>query len=111
MISQENIMNIKEVLYTYCKGKQSLKIGSLWKLRNLIDTVLLDSSKQKFRIVEACHYLVNKDYICFVFHDKKNIYSGGIHFITPKLWKEMQFTEQEDELDIPKEENQEKLWR
>jgi len=96
MISQENIDNIKEVLYTHCKGKQSFKIGGLMKLRQLIDSVLSDSSKTKFRVLEACHYLSNQNYI-EIKNKSKYVFSIGTHFITAKLWQEMNIKESEDE--------------
>jgi len=103
MISLDNIENIKEVLYIYCKGKQSLKIGSLMKLRSLVDTVLHDSSIHKFRIVEACHYLANMGYIRIKSSGLKNVFEAGLHFITPKLCKEM-------ESKLEEESSQKQLW-
>lgn len=104
IVSCDNIENVKEALYFHCKGRKSLKVGGLMKLRSVIDSVLHDTSKQKFRIVETCHYLKDLGYIET---KQTNVFSINQHFITSKLWLEMQKKEQEEALD---QQEQGKLW-
>jgi len=107
MISNENIENCKEILYIHCKGKQKLLIGGLNILRNLLDTVLNDTSWNKFRLVEACHFLDNKGYLIYKTpKDDKNIFGMILFYITPKLWQEMKTKEE-----LEGKEEQIKLWR
>lgn len=90
MISKDNIENCKEILFNEYDSKESFIIGDLNRLRNLLDTVLNDTSYNKFRIVEACHWLHNQGYLNYKNSaDDKNMFGIIIFFITPKLVEEM----------------------
>lgn len=106
MISKENIEEIKEMLYMNCLSKQfcclcmeriehkdhcihtgSLKIGSLDRLRFLINNIINDTSEQRFRLYEACRFLESQGYITYKIPTSKMC--ATIFYCTPKLIIEM----------------------
>jgi len=94
MISNENLEQIKEVLYSNYLGSGKMIIGDLNKLRSLLDLVLNDTTFNKFRIVEACHFLHNKKYIIYINSAQGSNLFGVILFtITPILIEEMRLRE------------------
>lgn len=106
MISQENLDAVKEVLYNNYIAKNSKIIGDLMTLRNLIDTVLHDTSYNKFRIVEACHFLDGQGYLKYMNSaNEQNMFGVIVFYITDKLineQRERQTQDQEDELNLKK---------
>jgi len=90
MISEQNLEHIKEIIYMNCKAKNTLRIGGLMTLYKLIDTIIMDSSTSKFRIYEACKWLNARCYIEFRSKNPKSSFFGYVHFVTPKLWVEME---------------------
>lgn len=107
-ISSERIDQIKDVLYNHYLSKNSNVIGDLSTLRNLLDTVLNDTSYNKFRIVEACHFLDGRGYIGYVNSSPNPRLLGVVvYVIKDKLIDEMK----QKAIDDAKEENEKlKVW-
>lgn len=114
MISKENLQEVKAALYMNCKSSKfcckcleklcdghhcfhagTLKIGPLESLQQIVNNVINDTSPQRFRITEVCHFLESNDYINFSDHIADlNMFGTVWFFCTEKLWKEQQAIEE-----------------
>jgi len=122
MISKENIEEIKNAIYMYCKTSKfcclcmdkiphnehcwhigSLRIGMIENLFTLINQILNDTTPQKFRVTEALHYLAGNGYLYYKNYTKVKdhiqLFGTVVHYASEKFWLEMKLKEEHPELE------------
>ena len=123
MISKENMEEIKNSIYMYCKTSKfcclcmdkishsdhcwhngTLRIGMIETLQDIVNKILNDTTPQKFRIAEALHFLNGNGYLNYRNYTKTNdriqLFGTIIHYTSEKLWLEMKQKDEHPELEM-----------